>query len=84
MIKKSFYSTVLLSHLLCADNIYNTMSLQGTIGVINTPTAEIIDDGLVELQYSNQVDIESTREHYSADHYFVKRNWGQVLGIILY
>ncbi len=72
--KKRLYSLILLTTILQADNFYNTMSLQGTTGVINTPTAEVTDDGLVELQFSNQVDfirLNKTKKEYVADQYFV-------------
>lgn len=74
MIRKKLYSLVLVSSLLEAGNFYNTMSMQGATGVINTPTAEVIESGLVELQFSNQVDLNRLRDdrgHYSADQYFL-------------
>jgi len=71
---KKLYSFLLISCLLQADNFYNTMNLQGFTGVINTPTAEVIQDKLVELQFSNQVDSSRTNKHrdlYEADQYFI-------------
>ncbi len=69
--RNKWYGVLLLVSFLQADGFYNTMSLQGTTGVINTPTAEVIDDGLVELQFSNQVDYGENHALYNADQYFI-------------
>ena len=74
MVHKKFAGFLLATSLLQADGFYNTMSMQGTVGVINTPTAEVMTEGLVELQFSNQVDLarlSAKKGHYSADQYFV-------------
>ncbi len=71
MIRKRAYSILLVASFVQADGFYNTMSLQGATGVINTPTAEVIDDGLVEFQFSNQVDYGANHALYDADQYFV-------------
>jgi len=52
----------------------NTTNFQGFSGVINTPTAEVIEDGKVEFQYSNQVDAVRIRDEidqYKASQYFI-------------
>ncbi len=71
MMKNKLYGLLLVSSFVYAGNFYNTMGMQGTTGVINTPTAEVIDDGLVELQFSNQVDYGANHALYEADQYFV-------------
>ena len=60
--------------LLSASNFSNSSSFQGYTGIINIPTAEVIQDGKIELQISNQVDaarIRDTRDEYKAQHYFI-------------
>ncbi len=63
-----------LSFSLFADNFYNATSFQGYTGIINTPSAEVLEDGRVEFSFSNQVDAErvrDTRNEYTADQYFI-------------
>jgi hypothetical protein len=72
--QKSLYISLLLVTFLQASDFYNTSSLQGTSGVINTPTAEVLEYESVEFQYSNQVDLENLRDKrddYSSDQYFI-------------
>ncbi len=71
---KYFYFFSLSTVLLSADNFYNSSSFQGYTGIINIPTAEVIQDGKIELQISNQVDafrVRETRDEYEAQHYFL-------------
>ncbi len=73
MLKYLFLSCFSLAFL-SADNFYNTSSFQGYTGIINIPTAEVIQDGKIELQISNQVDafrVRETRDQYKAEHYFL-------------
>ncbi len=73
-ISKNLLALSLLASTLNASNFYNTMSLQGVTGVINTPTAEVIESGEVEFQYSNQVDYirgSLAKQELTADQYFV-------------
>ena len=72
--QKPLYSLILLTTLLQADGFYDSQSFQGFTGIINTPNAEILEDGKVELQISNQVDSERVRgrrDEYRADQYMV-------------
>ena len=74
MKNRFLYASVLASSLLVADSFYNTSSLQGTTGVINTPTAEVLEKDKIEFSYSNQVDLtkfKGDKEHYTADQYIV-------------
>lgn len=71
---KQFYFLSLSLSLLSADNFYNASSFQGYTGIINVPTAEVIQDGKIELQISNQVDafrVRDTRDQYEAQHFFM-------------
>ena len=64
----------LSSALLCADSFFNTSSMQGYTGIINIPTAEVMENGKIELQFSNQVDayrVRKARDRYDAQNYFI-------------
>ena len=72
--QKPLYSLILLTTLLRADGFYNSQSFQGFTGIINTPNAEVLEEGKTELQISNQVDVERVRDRrdkYRADQYMV-------------
>ncbi len=66
-------SILLSTTLLCGDNFFNTSSFQGYSGVINTPTAYVIEDKKIEFQFSNQVDTPKAkiRDDFKAQQYFV-------------
>jgi len=71
---KYFYFLPLFSISLHAGSFYNSSSFQGYTGIINIPTAEVMRDGKIEFQISNQVDatrIRDSRDEYTAKHYFV-------------
>ncbi|RUM66030.1 MAG: hypothetical protein DSZ06_04050 [Sulfurospirillum sp.] len=75
MLKKSFILSSILSTALFSSNFYNSMSLQGMSGVINTPTAEVLEYEKMELGYSNEVDLDRfryERDRYESDQYFVR------------
>jgi hypothetical protein len=60
--------------LLSADGFYNAPNTQGYTGVINIPTAEVTEDGKIDVQFSNQVDavrVKDSRDEYEAQHYFL-------------
>jgi len=67
-----------------ADYPYRTSSMQGFTGVINTPNAEVIEDGQVEFQFSNQIDTERgfAKNELKADQYFVNFGFLQNLEVI--
>ncbi len=72
--QKPLYSLLLINTLLKADGFYNSQSFQGFTGIINTPNAEILKEGKVALQISNQVDTQGTRNNrdkYTADQYMI-------------
>ena len=56
------------------DLFYNSSSLQGYSGIINIPTAEVLEKSKVEFAYSNQVDAQRVIDHkedYIAKHFFI-------------
>ncbi|NPA59888.1 MAG: YjbH domain-containing protein [Epsilonproteobacteria bacterium] len=71
---KYFYLASLSFCILSADSFSHSTSYQGYTGIINIPTAEVIEDSKVEFQISNQVDatrVRDSRDEYTAQHYFV-------------
>ncbi len=71
---KYILSFIVFSTFLFANNFKNFSSLQGYMGVINTPTAFILDEAKIEFQYSNQVDairVRNNWDDYTAKHYFL-------------
>jgi len=84
-IQKKVYLWLLIVTLSQADDFYNTMSMQGPTGVINTPNAEIIETELVEFQFSNQIDytrVHVTKKELIADQYFVNIGMFQNIELI--
>ncbi len=74
LMQKPLYSLLLTTILLQADGFYNSQSFQGFTGIINTPNAEVLEEGKTELQISNQVDSERVRDRrdeYRADQYMI-------------
>ena len=57
-----------------ADGFHQHTNFQGFTGLINTPNAEVLEDGKVEFAFSNQVDafrIRNEKDKYTAEHYFI-------------
>lgn len=74
MQKKYFLLLSSIPLCLSAGTLGKHINFQGFTGVINTPTAEVIDDGEVTFSFANQVDafrIRHERDKYTAEHYFV-------------
>jgi hypothetical protein len=72
--KRYLYSLLLLPLLSYSDNFYNSTNLQGYTGVINTPTAEILENSKAELSYSNQLDsprFYGKDDKFTSDQYFL-------------
>ena len=72
--EKKWYIALVLPLCMQAGPFYKTTNFQGFTGLINTPNAEVIDDGEVEFQFSNQVDafrIRHEKDKYTAENYFV-------------
>ena len=68
------FGTLLVSGSLYATSFQTTTNFQGFTGIINTPTAEILEDQKVTLQYGNQVDAYRIRDEidqYKASQYFI-------------
>ena len=54
--KKILTSTVLLSSILSASNLSHTLSNQGFTGLINTPNAQVMNEGDLTMHFNNQFD----------------------------
>lgn len=72
--KKTIIMVILPLILNAADTFYNNNSFQSYSGLINIPTAEVIEDKKIEFSFSNQVDTLTAvkdRNDYLAQQYFV-------------
>lgn len=54
---------------LAADELASFQSLNGYTGLINTPTAEVLDKGLIDFGYNNQLDLRGIK--YLDGHNFI-------------
>ena len=54
--KKILTSTLLLSGMLGASNLSHTLSNQGFTGLINTPNAQVMNEGDLTMHFNNQFD----------------------------
>lgn len=52
-----------------ADELISFQSLNGYTGLINTPTAEVLDTGIIDIGYNNQLDLRGTK--YLDGHNFI-------------
>jgi len=70
--------SILTSTLLLSDNLSNTLSFQGYTGLINTPNAEVLDNGTAMIHFNNQFDNNLRNYDYSKD---IKYEENYIFGI---
>jgi len=81
--KKILTSTLLISGMLSASNLSHTLSNQGFTGLINTPNAQVMNEGDLTMHFNNQFD-NVLREYNYNKAYTYQENYIFGVGLLPY